>query len=819
MAKKEPKLPEKHEIVEEVKDVDLARHAEMSYLEYAMSVVKGRAIPSVEDGLKPVQRRILFAMLDLGLNAGSKHKKSARVVGDVIGKYHPHGDSSVYEAMVRTAQSFSLRYPLVDGQGNFGSRDGDSAAAMRYTECRLTPIAEALLSELKMGTVDFVPNYDNQNMEPRLLPARLPFILLNGSPGIGVGIATDVPSHNLREVVDAVVHVYKTQKSTFKEMLSEIERRRLPDASCPQPASPLVVKEYERVSGEILDIIRGPDFATGASIISQPEEIRKIYQEGRGSVRLRAKIRIENEGTKNWRVVVDELPYPTSCQKIMEEVDALFNPKPKDKGGKKVFSPEQLRLKALFSGLLDKYVDSSDKENAVRLVFEPKSHKQDPKELVDNLLAFTSLETNVSCNLVMVGRDRSPRQKNLFQIVQEWCDFRYDTVERRTRHEHQQASWRHMILSGRLSILDHIEEVVQILKTSDEPKEDLKTRFSLNDEQAEDVMEIRLRQLARLERVKIVDEIDRLAKEISRLQKLLDDSKAMRAQIVKELEADRKTFGDERRTLLEPSERSVKTQMAEKTAATDDPVTVAISERGWIRVKNGHAHSRDAFAFKSGDSVLSIWRAKMSDVIYMFDETGRCYNAPVWELPSAKGGEDVPATSLADFQSRYACSVVLGAQDELVLASSAGYGFLAKASDLSTRQRAGKAVLSVDKDAKLLLPAVLPPGSKPENLVFAALSSNARLLCYRLSEINRLAKGKGVALIGLDEGQTLLSVFAVDRPIIRIETEKRELSLDGTEIEKHLQSRSSSKKGRHLSVSEKVLRIARPDSVDEPPTV
>lgn len=754
---------------EDIQLIDLSAHAEKSYLDYGVSVVKGRALPWIEDGLKPVQRRILYAMKLLGLTSNAKPMKSARVVGDVLGKYHPHGDASVYDAMVRTAQDFSLRYPLVDGQGNFGSRDGDGAAAMRYTEARMTGYADTFLSELGMGTVDWRPTYDNQNEEPYLLPSRLPNLLLNGARGIAVGIATEIPPHNLVETVDACVALLKNPKLTLEEAMA---------------------------------FISGPDFPTGGQIISSPEEIRKAYAEGKGPIRMRAKWRIEHEGTKNWRIVIDELPYTTSAQKVVEEIDLLFNPKAKEKKGKKIFTPEQLRQKALVSNLIEDFGDRSDHATPMRLVIEPKSHKVDPQEIITTLLAYTSMETNYPMSLVTIGRDKAPRQKPLMDILREWTSFRVDTVERRTIYEHKKASDRLHILQGRLTILDHIEEVVRILKNSDDPKQALIDRFQLSDVQADDVLEIRLRQLARLEKVSIEEEIKKLEAEIARLNKLLESKTALKNQVIKELEADKKSFGDARRTVIEEAQR-VAAKVIEETAISDDPVTVAFSERGWIRVKAGHQHAAESFGFKAGDSVKSIRRAKMSDFAIFIDESGKSYSTQLSDLPSAKGGEDVPIATLADFGAKLAVCFVGSAGQKAVLATSSGYGFVCKLSDMITRLKAGKALISVEPGATILEPVFLPEGVNADQTAFATLSTNGRLLVYRLSEINELSKGKGVALCGLDEGQRLaqVAVLADNELVLEVEGLKRPVKLSTEEFAKHFQGRSSSKKGRPVEAA------------------
>ncbi|MCB1958190.1 MAG: DNA topoisomerase IV subunit A, partial [Rhodocyclaceae bacterium] len=503
-------------------------YAERAYLAYAMSVVRSRALPQVEDGLKPVQRRILYAMHDMRLAAGAKHVKSARVVGDVIGKYHPHGDSSVYDAMVRVAQDFSLRYPLVDGQGNFGSRDGDSAAAMRYTECRLTPIAELLLSEIDRGTVDFVPNYDGAFEEPRLLPARLPMVLLNGASGIAVGMATEIPPHNLREVAEA---------------------------------ASLLIREPETSLDILLGVVPGPDFPGGGQLISSPDAIREAYETGRGSLRVRARWRIEEMARGQWRVVVDQLPHGTSAAGVLAEIESLTNPQPR--AGRKDLTQDQKNLKQLVLGVLETVRDESSDKAPVRIVLEPRSSRIDREEFMAVLLAHTGLESSVSVNLTMIGRDGRPQQKNLRQILLEWIDFRYVTLERRTRHRLDEVDRRIHILEGRMIAFLNIEEVIRVIRESDEPKPALIAAFDLTEIQAEDILEIRLRQLARLEGIRIEKELGELREERNGLQHLLDSRPAMTRLLLKEIKEDTKAFGDDRRTLIEavaataPAELSV----------------------------------------------------------------------------------------------------------------------------------------------------------------------------------------------------------------------------------------------------------------------
>src|SRR5215469_10463819 len=526
----------------------LGHYAERAYLDYAVSVVKGRALPDVCDGQKPVQRRILFAMNEMGLGDNAKPVKSARVVGDVLGKYHPHGDQSAYDALVRLAQDFSMRYPLIDGQGNFGSRDGDGAAAMRYTEARLTPIAKLLLDEIDMGTVDFMPNYDGSFQEPKTLPARLPMLLLNGASGIAVGLATEIPSHNLREVASAAVAMIRNPKLSH---------------------------------AEIMEKVPGPDFPGGGQIISSDAEIAAAYESGRGSLKVRARWKIEDLARGQWQLVVTELPPNTSGQKVLEEIEELTNPKLKL--GKKTLTPEQLQSKQTMLGLLDAVRDESGKDAPVRLVFEPKSSRIDQTEFVNSLLAHTSLESNAPLNLVMIGADGRPRQKGIGEILGEWIGFRFATVTRRTQHRLTKVDDRIHILEGRMIVFLNIDEVIRIIRESDEPKSALMNAFGLSERQAEDILDIRLRQLARLEKIKIEKELAELREEKAKLEELLANESSMKRLSVKEIEGDAKQYGDDRRTLIQQEKRA-----SFEARVVDEPVTVVVSQKGWVRALKGH---------------------------------------------------------------------------------------------------------------------------------------------------------------------------------------------------------------------------------------
>jgi topoisomerase-4 subunit A len=702
----------------------LAVYAERAYLDYAISVVKGRALPEVADGQKPVQRRILFSMSEMGLRSDAKPVKSARVVGDVLGKFHPHGDQSAYDALVRLAQSFSLRYPLIDGQGNFGSRDGDGAAAMRYTEARLTKIAtHLLLSEIDEGTVAFAPNYDGSFQEPKLLPARLPFVLLNGASGIAVGMATEIPSHNLREVAAAAIALMKS-----------------PNMS----------------SADLLAIIPGPDFPGGGQIISPANDIAQIYEGGRGSLKVRARWSVEELARGQWQIVVNELPPATSTQRVLQEIEELTNPK--IKLGKKSLTPDQSNTKAAILNVLDCVRDESSKDAAVRLVFEPKSKNVEVNDFVNLLLAHTSLESNAPINLVMIGNDGRPRQKNLKDIISEWIAFRVATVTRRTEHRLDKVNARIHILEGRQIILLNIDKVIKIIRNSDEPKADLITAFKLSDRQAEDILEIRLRQLARLEAIKIEQELKELQTEKADLDGLLQSDSILRKRIIKEIEADAKEFGDERRTLIQEDKRAIA-----EAKVIDEPVTVIVSQKGWVRVRQGHEHDAQQFSFKSGDTLYATYECRTVDVMQGFGSDGRVYTVPVSELPGARG-DGAPLTSFVNLAAgSQMVAYYAGQLDDLVLISTrAGNGFLANVADMLTRNKAGKSFIGIDSkfstgDAPLGASKVRP-GMKQ----VACLSESARLLVFPLDELKRLPTGgKGVILMGLDDKERLASAIAV----------------------------------------------------------
>lgn len=750
--------------------ITLADYAEQAYLDYAVSVVRSRALPEVADGQKPVQRRILYAMQAMGLSATAKPVKSARVVGDVLGKYHPHSDQAAYDAMVRMAQDFVLRYPLVDGQGNFGSRDGDNAAAMRYTEARLTPFARVLLDELNEGTVDFVPNYDGSQKEPVLLPARLPVMLLNGASGIAVGMATEIPSHNLGEVARACVALLKNPK--------------LPDS-------------------ELFALIPGPDFSGGGQIISSPGDIAHIYSGGKGSIKARARWRFEELARGQWQLVVYELPPGTSTQKILEEIEECTNPK--IKSGKKSLGAEQQKTKALMLGLLDAVRDESGKQAAVRLVFEPKTSRIDRDEFINILLSQTSMEGSVSINLVCIGINRHPGQRALRGILLDWLEFRVQTLTRRTQFRLDRVTDRIHVLEGRMVVYLNVDEVVQAIRESDEPRSALMRRFNLSERQAEDILEMRLRQLARLEGFKIEQELTDHRDQQARLRELLDRPSALKRLMVKEIEADAKQYGDERRSLIQTAERAVL-----ETRVVDEPVTVIVSQKGWLRARQGHGHDPAQFGFKSGDSLYDVLECRSIDNLVAFSSSGRVYTVAVASVPSARG-DGQPITAMVDIEAgARIVQIIAGAADgRYVVGTDSGYGFISTLKDLTTRQRAGKSFISLTPADKLLKPIPI----LADDAYLAMLTGKGRFLVIALSELKILASGgRGTILMGLDVGDRLAQwvCFGSGGLVVHGSYRNKEtfVSLDLDAVADYTGKRA--RKGRVLSVKVKHPVLARP---------
>ncbi len=755
-----PPLPEGDEVA-------IAEYAERAYLEYAVSVVKGRALPEVGDGQKPVQRRILYTMRQMGLTAGNKHVKSARVVGDVLGKYHPHGDASAYEAMVRLAQDFSMRYPLVDGQGNFGSRDGDNAAAMRYTEARLTPLAELLLSELDMGTVDFIPNYDGTLQEPAMLPARLPMALLNGASGIAVGMATEIPSHNLREVAKAAAALAKNPNLKDDRLLSYIS---------------------------------GPDFPGGGQIISSAADIREAYVSGRGSLKMRARWSIEQLARGQWQVVVYEFPHGVSAQKVLEEIDELTNPKVK--AGKKSLTQEQVRDKQLILSVLDSVADESDKTQKTRLVFQPKSSRQNPDEMMAVLLTHTSLQNSVPVNLTMIGLDGRPQQKSLVQVLHEWVNFRLHTVTRRSQYRLEQVNDRLHILDGRMIVFLNIDKVIAVIRNSDEPKADLMAKFKLSERQAEDILEIRLRQLARLEGIRIEREIKELKEEAKELKRVLGSEEAMRELVTGEIEADAKTFGDERRTLIEEAEIT-------KVVApvSDEPVTVFISQRFWVRTRQGHGVDASTIAFKDGDSVAAIYECRTTDQCIVICSNGRVCSIPVADLPSGRGDGAPLATFIELAPGARIAQAICGKTDiPVLLSTAAGYGFPCLIGDMVGRTKAGKQFITVKEEA-ILPPAVI---TAYETALVAALTKSGKLLLFALAELKPLqGGGKGMMLMDLKAGDELAGCRVIGQPSLALSgmagSKPQQLVIEGEELQHYFSQRARA--GKAVETKLKALRL------------
>ncbi|MBD9532520.1 DNA topoisomerase IV subunit A [Comamonas sp. CMM01] len=721
--------------------LDLGAYAQRAYLEYALSVVKGRALPDVADGLKPVQRRILYAMDRMGLsyggstgNTAAKPVKSARVVGDVLGRFHPHGDQSAYDALVRMAQDFNQRYPLVDGQGNFGSRDGDGAAAMRYTEARLSKITRLLLDEIDQGTVDFVPNYDGSTEEPQQLPARLPFSLLNGASGIAVGLATEIPSHNLLEVAEACVALIR---------------------------KPALADE------ELFALIPGPDYPGGGQIISSSHDIAEAYRSGRGSLKVRARWTIEELARGQWQLVVNELPPGVSTQKVLEEIEDITNPKVKT--GKKALTQEQNQLKASMLAVLDGVRDESSKDAPVRIVFEPKTGKVPQSELVVALLAHTSLETSSSINMTCIGLDGKPVQKPLRQMLEEWIDFRQATITRRSEYRLAKVLDRIHILEGRQAVLLNIDEVIALIRASDEPKPALMERFNLSERQAEDILEIRLRQLARLEAIKIEQELAALRDEQKGLEEILQDSKALRSLMVKEIKADAKEFGDARRTLIQAEKKVVA-----EVKVVDEPVTVVISEKGWVRTRQGHGHEAAVFTFKSGDQLWGTFECRTVDQLIVFGDNGRVYSVAVSSLPGGRG-DGQPVTTMIDLESGSQITAYFAgsADSQLLLASSGGYGFVAKLESMVARNKAGKSFVTVQDGETLCLPsnlAAIPAATAdgvdtPAATHVACLSSDGHVLTYALSELKLMSGGRGLQLMKLEDKASLVGAAAYTRSV------------------------------------------------------
>ncbi len=673
--------------LEGVEQQALKEYTEKAYLDYSMYVILDRALPQVGDGLKPVQRRIIYAMSELGLSAGQKPKKSARTVGDVIGKFHPHGDSACYEAMVLMAQDFSYRYPVIDGQGNWGSTDDPkSFAAMRYTESRLAPYARSLLQELAHGTVDWVPNFDGTMSEPVVLPARLPNLLLNGTTGIAVGMSTDVPPHNLREVANALVHLIDNPKATVAALMKHI---------------------------------KGPDYPTGGELVSSADEIRDMYETGSGTLRLRASYKVEKSD-----IVITSLPHQISGSKILEQIAAQMR-------DRKLPQVDDLR-------------DESDHEEPTRLVIS-KKRGVDIEQLMSHLFSTTSLERTTRVNMNIIGLNGRPRMFNLVEFLKEWLNFRKETVKRRLQHRLQIVLDRLHILDGLLVAYLNIDEVIHIIRTEDEPKPVLMKTFKLTDVQAEAILNLRLRNLAKLEEMKIRGEQDELSDERDVLEKTLKSAARLKTLIKKEIREDAEAYGDDRRT--EIVEREAAQALDETQLVSSEPVTVVLSHRGFARAAKGHEIDPMALSYKSGDGYLASAQGRSNQLAMFIDSTGRVYSAMAHTLPSARGqGEPLSGRFKPPDGSQF-CGAMIGDKDDrYLLASDAGYGFIARLEDLVSRNKAGKSILRVPQGGLAVVPAPVP---RDTECLIAAVSSIGRLLMFEMDELPEMGKGKGIKLINI----------------------------------------------------------------------
>jgi len=709
--------------------LSLRDYTEQAYLNYSMYVILDRALPHIGDGLKPVQRRIIYAMSELGLKAGSKYKKSARTVGDVIGKFHPHGDSAAYEAMVLMAQPFSYRYPLVDGQGNWGSPDDPkSFAAMRYTESRLDKFAELLLGELGQGTVDWVPNFDGTLEEPSVLPAQVPHVLLNGTTGIAVGMATDIPPHNLREVISACIQLLDKPSTSIAELCEHV---------------------------------RGPDFPTEAEIITPPEDLLSMYESGRGALKMRAVYEKEKDGN----VVITALPYQTSGAKVLEQIAAQMQ-------AKKLPMVEDLR-------------DESDHEHPTRLVIVPRSNRVDTDALMAHLFATTELEKSYRANFNVIGLDGRPAVKDLREMLREWLVYRRETVRRRLQYRLDKILKRLHILDGLLVAFLNIDEVIAIIRKEDEPKPVLMKRFKISDEQAEAILELKLRHLAKLEEMKIRGEQAELAEERDALEKILGSEARLTTLLKKELKTIADTHGDDRRSPIVKREESK--AFSEEELMTSEPITVIVSEKGWVRAAKGHDIDVSGLSYKSGDSFLFAVKGKSNQPLIVLDSTGRSYSLPSHNLPSARGhGEPLTGRISPPSGATFAGGLMGSDDDRYVLASDAGYGFVVKLGDLQANKKAGKAALNVPDGALALPPAAV----NDDTDLLVAISNEGRLLAFPVSELPALSRGKGNKIIGIPSArlksrEEFVAAVAVVKPgeTLLVHSGKRHLGLKLSDLE------------------------------------
>ena len=720
---------------EKLEKQSISQFSEKAYLDYSMYVILDRALPHIGDGLKPVQRRIIYAMSELGLSAAAKYKKSARTVGDVIGKFHPHGDSAAYEAMVLLSQSFTTRYPLIDGQGNWGSLDDPkSFAAMRYTECRLSPYAKSLLEELGQGTVDWTSNFDGTLLEPSVLPARLPNLLLNGATGIAVGMATDIPPHNLNEVVKACIKIIEEPKVSLEDLYK---------------------------------IIPGPDYPTEAEIISPEEELREIYSTGRGSVKMRATYEVEDG-----EIVILALPHQTSSSKILEQIASQME-------AKKLPMIIDLR-------------DESDEESPTRLVLVPKSNRVDKEAVMNHLFATTDLQKNYRVNMNLIGLNGKPQTRDIKLVLKEWLSFRTQTVTRRLQYRLDWVLDRLHILEGLLVVFINIDEVISIIRNEDEPKKVLQKKFKLSVIQVDAILEIRLRQLAKLEEIKIKEEQGSLDSERKDLEKLLGSKARLKTLIKKELKDDAEVYGDERNSPIVYREEA--TAFDETELISSDPVTVILSERGWVRAAKGHDIEPESLNYREGDTFFASAKGRNNQNAVFLDSKGKAYTLSCHSLPSARGqGEPLSGRINAESGETFA-GVVSGKLDsKVVLASSAGYGFTANLGDLQTKNKSGKAAIRVNENAKVLDPRSIQ--NVDEDLL-AAITNQGRMLVFPLSELPQLTKGKGNKIIGIpkanfDSGEEFLKEIAVlgEGRELKLISGKRHFSIKAKDIENFIGNR------------------------------
>ncbi|MDU2224842.1 MAG: DNA topoisomerase IV subunit A [Haemophilus parainfluenzae] len=726
---------------EGIEQMPLRTFTEKAYLNYSMYVIMDRALPFIGDGLKPVQRRIVYAMSELGLNAAAKFKKSARTVGDVLGKFHPHGDSACYEAMVLMAQPFSYRYPLVDGQGNWGAPDDPkSFAAMRYTESRLSKISEILLSELGQGTVDFQPNFDGTLEEPQYLPARLPHILLNGTTGIAVGMATDIPPHNINEVADAAVLLLDNPKAGLDD---------------------------------VLNIIQGPDFPTEAEIISPKDDIRKMYETGRGSIKMRATWHKEDG-----EIIISALPHQSSPSKIIAQI------------------AEQMTAKKL--PMVEDIRDEADYENPVRIVLVPRSNRVDTDALMAHLFATTDLEKSYRVNMNMIGLDHKPAVKGLLQVLTEWLTFRRTTVTRRLQHRLDKVLARLHILDGLMIAFLNIDEVIEIIRTEDEPKQVLMARFNLSDEQAEAILNLRLRHLAKLEEHQLQAEKDKLEEERSNLELILGSERRLNTLIKKEIQEDAKKYASPRMSQLVEREEAKAISESEMTPA--EPVTVILSEMGWVRCAKGHDIDPAGLSYKAGDKYLAHACGKSNQPVIFIDSTGRSYALDPLSLPSARSqGEPLTGKLTLPAGATIEQVIMEPEKQELLMASDAGYGFICKFEDLIARNKAGKALISLPENAKVLKPETLSESAS----LLVSLTSAGRMLIFPVRDLPALSKGKGNKIISIPtanakaRSELLVKLFLIsEQASLEFHSGKRKITLKPEDLQKFRAERG--RKGSQL---------------------